>query len=133
MPTAYAALLEETEPQIIQTDEQYDTMLRRVAELTRLGRRRTAEETKLFLLLGLLIQEYDNRHGQLQDDSTPSERLQYSLEMSGKTAADLLPIFRTRSHVNEALNGKRPISLPQALKLGDMFKMQPEYFLDLSR
>ena len=63
------------------------------------------------------------------DDSTPNEILQFLLEHSGKTAADLLPIFGQRSHVNEALNGKRKISSEQARKLGKMFSVKPGLFI----
>jgi antitoxin component HigA of HigAB toxin-antitoxin module len=129
MPTAYEELLLETKPQVIETREQYDAILRRVADLTRAGRRRTPEETKLFRLLSLLIQDYDRRHALPPDDSTTAERLQYLLEVSGRTPADLLPIFGQRSHVNEALNGKRPVSAAQARKLGEMFHLNPGYFL----
>ena len=118
-----------TKPEVIETRERYETVLRRVADLTRVGRRRTPEETKLFRLLSLLIQDYDRRHALPPDEATPGERLEYLLEVSGKTPADLLPVFGQRSHVNEALNGKRPISADQARKLGQMFHLNPGYFV----
>ena len=59
MLTAYEELLLKTKPEVIETRERYETVLRRVADLTRVGRRRTPEETKLFRLLSLLIQDYD--------------------------------------------------------------------------
>jgi plasmid maintenance system antidote protein VapI len=40
-----------------------------------------------------------------------------------------LPVFGQRSHVTEAINGKRPISATQARKLGEMFSVQPGLFL----
>jgi antitoxin component HigA of HigAB toxin-antitoxin module len=40
-----------------------------------------------------------------------------------------MPIFGQRSHVNEALNGKRPISATQARKLGKVFKVDAGLFL----
>ena len=129
MPTVYEELLLETKPQVIETRVQYDAIIRRVAALTRAGRRRTPDETKLFRLLSLLIQDYDRRHALPPDDSTPVERLQYLLEISGKAPAELLPIFGQRSHVNEALSGKRTISAAQARKLSEMFHLNPGYFL----
>ena len=129
MPTAYEELLLETKPQVIETREQYDAVLRRVADLTRAGRVRTPEETKLLRLLSLLIQDFDRRRALPPDDSTSAERLQHLLDISGKTSSDLLRIFGQRSHVNEALNGKRPISAAQARKLGQMFHLDPGYFL----
>jgi HTH-type transcriptional regulator/antitoxin HigA len=127
--TAYAELLLETEPQIIENREQYDAIHGRVDALIRRGRSRTADETKLLRLLSLLIQDYDRRHAMPPDDSSPAERLQYLLQVSGKEPADLLPVFGQRSHVNEALTGKRPVSATQARKLGEIFHLKPGYFL----
>jgi HTH-type transcriptional regulator / antitoxin HigA len=127
--TAYAELLLETEPQIIENREQYDAIHGRVDALIRRGRSRTADETKLLRLLSLLIQDYDRRHALPPDDSSPAERLQYLLQASGKEPADLLPVFGQRSHVNEALTGKRPVSATQARKLGEIFHLKPGYVL----
>ena len=129
MPTAYEELLLKTKPAVIENREQYEAVLRRVADLTRAGRRRTPEETKLFRLLSLLIQDYDRRHSLPPEEGTPRERLEYLLEVSGKTPADLLAVFGQRSHVNEALHGKRAISAAQARKLGEMFHLNPGYFI----
>ena len=48
---------------------------------------------------------------------------------SGKAPADLLPVFGQRSHVNEALTGKRNISAAQARKLGQLFHVAPGLFI----
>ena len=81
-------------------------------------------------LLALLVRDYDQRHALPPDNSTPAELLQFLVDHSGKSATELLlPIFGQRSHVNEALNGKRPISAPQARKLGQLFSVKPGLFL----
>lgn len=132
MPTAtqsYGRLLAETLPEVIEDEVQYDTVRGRFSDLVRKGARRTASETKLMRLLGLLIEDYDGRNALPPDDSTPGERLQFLLEHSGKTSADLLPVFGQRSHVNEALNGKRRISAEQARKLGKLFRVNPGLFI----
>jgi antitoxin component HigA of HigAB toxin-antitoxin module len=128
MSVTYQELLAETLPKRIENDVDYDRFHRRLGELMRL-RRRSAAETKLFHLLVLLIQDYDRRHALPPDDSTPAERLQYLLEVSGKKPVDLLPVFGQRSHVNEALTGKRPISTAQARKLGEIFRLKAGYFV----
>jgi antitoxin component HigA of HigAB toxin-antitoxin module len=52
------------------------------------------------------------------------------IDQSGQSATELLgPIFGQGSHVYEALSGKRPISGPQAKKLGDRFRVNPGLFL----
>jgi antitoxin component HigA of HigAB toxin-antitoxin module len=129
MPTAYEELLLDARPQVIESREQYEEVLGRVGQLMRQGRSRAPEVTKLLRLLSLLIQDYDRRHALPPEDLTPAERLQYVLEASGKSPAELLAIFGQRSHVNEAINGKRSISAAQARKLGELFKMNPGYFL----
>ena len=130
MPTAtYEELLIETLPQVIQTAAQYHRIARRFGDLVGKGRARSAEETKLLRLLALLVEDYDRRHALPPDNSTPAEKLQFLLEHSGKTATDLQPVFGQRSHVHEALTGKRGISAPQARKLGQMFRVSPGLFL----
>jgi antitoxin component HigA of HigAB toxin-antitoxin module len=130
MPTAtYEELLVETLPQVIETPAQYDRIARRFGDLTGKGRKRSPGETKLLRLLALLVEDYDRRHALPPDDSSPAEMLQFLLEHSGKTAADLRPVFGQRSHVHEALTGKRSISAPQARKLGQLFRIDPGLFL----
>ncbi len=58
-----------------------------------------------------------------------AEKLQFLLEHAGKTATDLRPLFGQRSHVHEALTGKRSISASQARKLGQFFRVDPGLFL----
>jgi len=129
MPTAaYERLLAETTPARVQNGEEYNLICSRFGDL--LGRRRrTAAEDKLMDLLGVLIEDYDRRNSLPPEESTPADRLQFLLEHSGKTPADLLPVFGQRSHVNEAINGKRKISAEQARKLAKLFSVQPGLFI----
>ena len=130
MPTAYEQLLIEAAPQVIETEREYEDLVSRAGDLVGKNRKRTPEETKLMRLLLLLVEDYDRRHAMPPDDSTPAERLQFLVEHSGKSATELLlPVFGQRSHVNEALNGKRAISVAQARKLGQLFHMAPRLFL----
>jgi HTH-type transcriptional regulator / antitoxin HigA len=127
--TMYEELLCEVRPEVIETDERYGRVSVRLAELVRKGSRRTASETRLMKLLAVLVEDYDRRHAVPPDAGTPAERLGYLLEMSGQPAAALIPVFGQRSHVNEALTGKRPISAEQARKLGAIFSIRPGFFV----
>jgi HTH-type transcriptional regulator/antitoxin HigA len=130
MPTAYEQLLIEAAPQVIETEREYEEIVSRAGDLVGKNRKRTPEETKLMRLLLLLIEDYDRRHGMPPDNSTPAEYLQFLVEHSGKSATELLlPVFGQRSHVSEALNGKRAISVAQARKLGQLFHIAPKLFL----
>jgi HTH-type transcriptional regulator/antitoxin HigA len=127
--TVYDRLLCEVRPEVIETDERYAEVSVRLAELVRRGTRRTASETRLMKLLAVLVEDYDRRHALPSDEGTPAERLRYLLEASGKTTTALIPVFGQRSHANEALNGKRPISTEQARKLGALFSVKPGLFV----
>ena len=129
MPVAhYEQLLVETLPARIGTDAQYNAIRARFSELLRKARRTRAEE-KLMDLLGVLLEDFDRRHSLPSDEGTPGERLRFLMEHSAKQPSDLLAVFGQRSHVNEALNGKRRISADQARKLGEMFSVKPGLFI----
>ena len=129
MPAStYPELLLEILPEAIETEAQYESAMRRLSEL--LGKPKlTAAEAKLENLLAALIRDYDQRHAMPPDDSTPAEILEFLLEHSGKTRKDLEAAFGSRSHVSEALSGKRPISADQARRLGHMFHVKPGLFI----
>jgi HTH-type transcriptional regulator/antitoxin HigA len=130
MPTAsYEQLLIESAPEVIYTERQYREIGDRLAALMAKGRTRTDDETRLMRLLGLLIADFDRRHALPPENSGPGERLRFLLEHSGKEPADLIPVFGQRSHVNEALNGKREISAAQARKLAKLFAVKPGLFI----
>jgi len=132
MPAAisYQDLLIETCPQVIENDEQYETLGKRYGELLGKQRKRTPEETKLMRLLGVLIQDYDRRDPVPRDGCSPAELLRFLVDESGKTASELLaPVFGSRSHVSEALSGKRPIGADQARKLGKLFHVRAGAFI----
>lgn len=130
MPTAtYEQLLVDAIPQVIETGKQYREIGGRFGELIGKGRTRSREETKLMRLLAVLIEDYDRRNALPPDSATPAESLQFLMEHSGKTSADMLPVFGQRSHVSEVLNGKRKISAEQARKLGKIFNVNPGLFV----
>ena len=128
MSATYEELLTETIPVRIETEIDYDRITARFGALL-IARKLTTAEKRLMELLGVLIEDYDRRHGLPPDDSTPAELLQFLLDHSGKKATDLLPVFGQRSHVYEALTGKRPISADQARKLGAIFHVRPGIFV----
>lgn len=126
--TTYEQLLAETLPARIEDDDQYDVVRSRFGSLLSKSRRSAAED-RLMRLLGVLVEDYDRRHALPTDDATPADRLRFLLEHSGRSAADLIPIFSQRSHVSEALHGKRKISAEQARKLATLFSVKPGLFL----
>ena len=130
MPTAtYQQLLAEIVPEVIVNEGQYDEIGSRFGDLVGKGRARSNEETKLMRLLAVLIEDYDRRHAMPPDKSTPAERLRFLLDHAEKKPSDLVAVFGQRSHVNEALNGRREISVEKARKLAKLFGVKPGVFL----
>ena len=125
----YGNLLLDVLPAVIETGAQYDSISTRRSALVRKGRSRTIGETKLMKLLAVLIRDYDARNALPPTKMTPQEAILFLLEHSGKTAADLLSVFGQRSHVTEALSGKRKISAEQARKLAKTFSVNPGLFV----
>ena len=76
----------------------------------------------------MLIEDYDRRNALPPDNASPLERLQFLMEHSA-VPADLLPVFGQRSHVHEALTGKRAVSGAQARRLAKLFRVHPGFFL----
>jgi antitoxin component HigA of HigAB toxin-antitoxin module len=124
----YKQLLADVRPARIETEAQYGAIHARFGDLLRKTRRNRAED-KLMDLLCVLIEDFDRRNGLPPDDGTPGERLRFLMEHSARSSSDLLPVFGQRSHVNEALNGKRAISIEQARRLGKMFSVNPGLFI----
>jgi antitoxin component HigA of HigAB toxin-antitoxin module len=130
MPSiTYKELLVDILPHVIESAKQYREIGDRFGDLIGKGRARTKDETRLMRLLGVLIEDYDRRVAMPPDNSSPAEILQFLIDQSGKRTVDLLPVFGQRSHVNEALNGKRPISAEQARKLGALFSVRAGLFI----
>ena len=132
MPAAqevYGKLLTEVLPSVIETDAQYDSLAVQLSKLVRKGRGRTASETRLMKLLALLVRDYDERNALLPARMRPADVLPYLLEQSGKTPGDLLSVFGQRSHVSEAMSGKRKISAEQARKLATIFSVNAGVFV----
>jgi HTH-type transcriptional regulator/antitoxin HigA len=130
MTTAtYEQLLAETVPEVIVNEDQYQEIGACLGDLIGKGRARSSEETKLMRLLAVLIEDYDRRHALPPSKSTPAERLRFLMEHAAKKPSDLIAIFGQRSHVNEALNGRREISLDKARKLAKLFGVKPGLFL----
>ena len=130
MPVAtYEELLAELPPRVIETPKQYRDIGSHFGALVSKGRARSRGETSLMRLLALVIEDYDRRHAMPPDNATPDERLRFLMEHSQKDPADLLAVFGQRSHVNEALTGRRKISAHQARKLGRLFRVQPGLFI----
>ena len=124
--SAYRNLLAEVVPVAIDTESEYERVLKVVEQLT-FKKNRTTEEQALHKLLVILIEAYETQNYPM-DRSAPHEILQHIMEASGIRQADLVGIIGSSGVVSEVVNGKRSISKAQAKALGDYFKVSPSLF-----
>ena len=124
----YSQLLAEIAPQVIETEAEYERLLK-VAEFLTFKKNLTPEERILDKLLVKLIEDYEEENYPM-DESTPHEILLHIMESSGIRQADLVHILGSSSGVvSEVVNGKRSISKAQAKALGEYFKVSPSLFI----
>ncbi len=125
---AYHNLLTEVTPVPIDTEEEYERILKIVKQLT-FKKNRTTEEQALQKLLVVLIEAYESKNYPMEE-SAPHQILQHIMEVSGISQADLVEIIGSSNGiVSEVVNGKRLISNAQAKALGDYFKVSPSLFI----
>ena len=77
MPNTYQELLLEALPEVIETEEQYDSAAVRLSELVRKGRRRTVDEIRLMKLLAVLVRDYDERNALPPEPCAPARVLSF--------------------------------------------------------
>jgi HTH-type transcriptional regulator/antitoxin HigA len=125
--STYRNLLAEVAPVAIDSEEEYERVLKIVEQLT-FKKNRTTEEQALHKLLVILVEAYETQNYPM-DQSAPHEILQHIMEGSDTRQADLVGIIGSSGVVSEVVNGKRSISKAQAKALGDYFKVSPSLFI----
>jgi len=126
--TEYRKLLGETLPVAIRTGKEYRRLLRAAADLMEKPDEETSEEEgRLLELLGILIDEYENRVHPLPK-AEPHRMLAYLLEEKNMKPSDLWAVL-PKSRVSEILSGKRGISKAQARDLADLFRVPVDLFI----
>jgi len=124
----YQKLLGETLPVVIRTEHEYRRLLRVAKALTEKPEEEiTEEEGRLLELLGVLLEEYEDRIHPLPK-TKPHRMLAHLLEDKGMKPSDLWPVL-PKSRVSEILSGKRGISRSQAKQLAELFHVPVEVFL----
>lgn len=123
----YGKLLSRVLPAVIETEKENERML---AELNKLMDKPhlSPAESKLFDLMVRLIEDFEERHYQL-NASTPHGILRELMEARGVKQRDLWELFGSKGTASEVVNGKRSISKTHAKALGKYFRVSPELFL----
>jgi HTH-type transcriptional regulator/antitoxin HigA len=123
----YSHLLSQHQPRIIKTEEENEKFLETVEEL--LSRSHlTPEEDALLELLVKLIEDFEDKHYQL-NSSTPRSRLLHLMEARGLEQADLVEILGSSEIVTKIMNGELEITKEQAETLGKVFHIEPSLFI----
>lgn len=123
----YAQLLSETVPTVITNDKEYKRIEDIFAEM--FDKDRSPDEDKLFELLATLLENYDKKVMPEIKPMTPIETLNYLVKENNLKQNDLVGIFSSQGIVSEVLAGKRGITIEQAKKLADRFKLSVEAFI----
>lgn len=125
---AYAGLLSETLPEIIETVAQNRRMIKALNRLMRKSENLTPEEKKLMKLLGHLVCDFETRYYKPQKP-TPREALIGMMEMNHLKQADMLSVFGSSGVASEVISGKREISKAHAKALAKFFHTSTDLFL----
>ena len=124
----YRKLLDETLPVVIHTEEEYQRLLHAVAQLMEKPEPEIAEEEgRLLEMLGMLIEEYEDRVHPLPK-TEPHKMLNHLLREKQLKPSDLWAVL-PKSRVSEILNGKRGISKAQAKQLAELLHVPVDLFL----
>lgn len=123
----YSQLLSQHQPRIIKTEEENEKFLETVEEL--LSRSHlTPEEDALLELLVKLIEDFEDKHYQL-NVSTPRSRLLHLMEARDLEQADLVEILGSSEIVTKIMNSELEITKKQAEALGKFFHVEPSLFI----
>jgi HTH-type transcriptional regulator / antitoxin HigA len=123
----YSQLLSQYQPQIIKTEEENEQFLEVVEEL--LSRSSlTSEEDTLLELLVKLIEDFENKHYQL-NVSTPHSRILHLLEARGLEPDDLVTVLGSSEVVTQIVNGEVAVTQEQAEALGKFFHVDVSLFI----
>ncbi|MBD2676691.1 transcriptional regulator [Nostoc paludosum FACHB-159] len=123
----YSQLLSQHQPRIIKTEEENEKFLETVEAL--LSRSDlTPEEDALLELLVKLIEDFEDKHYQL-NVSTPRSRLLHLMEARSLEQADLVETLGSNEIVAKVINGELKITKEQAEALGKFFHVDASLFI----
>jgi HTH-type transcriptional regulator/antitoxin HigA len=124
----YSNLLSKYQPRIIKTEEENEIFLDIVEELISRANL-NPEEDALLELLVKLIEDFEDKHYQL-NSSTPQSRLLHLMDARSLDATDLVvEILGSSEAVVDVICDRLEITKQQAEALGKFFHIDPGLFL----
>ena len=124
----YEKLVGRALPVVIRTEKEYRRLLGTVEQLMeKPDSEMTEEEGRLLELLGVLVEEYEDRIHPLPK-TKPHKMLAFLLKERGLKPSELWGVL-PKSRVSEILSGKRSISKAQAKQLAELLRAPVELFI----
>jgi HTH-type transcriptional regulator / antitoxin HigA len=128
-PVKYGKLLVKVLPRPITSEKEYDQAMKLAGQLMEKGEGKVSpEEGKLLELLGILIEDYDDKRYPAGDHD-PVTVLNELMTFRSLTAKDLWPVFGSRGATSDVLNGRRAVSKSQAKRLAQFFHVTADLFI----
>ncbi len=128
-PVKYGKLLVKVLPRPITTEREYDQAMKLAGQLMEKAEGKLSpEEGKLLELLGILIEDYDDRRYPIGNHN-PVTVLNELMAVRSLTAKDLWPVFGSKGAASDVLNGRRAVSKSQAKKLAQFFHVTADLFI----
>ena len=122
----YTNLLVSFPPRPIKSEEDLEKIQNIVDRL--LDKEKLTEDEEDYLyLLGMLIEEYEEKQD-LVPDIYGIELIKALMVELGLKQKDLIPIFKTESIVSDVLKGKRKMTAEHIQKSAEMFHLSPAVF-----
>lgn len=122
----YKALLAETQPQVIHSEDQNAEFVAKLEALTSKSDVTDAEE-KMIELLTVLVERFESAHYSLPE-AGPLDIIRHLMEAHGLRQKDLTDVFGTESITSAVLNGKRELTRDHIRRLCARFGVPADVF-----
>ena len=100
----------------LRSEADYEAALREIEAYFEHEPEPGSAEADRFDLLALVIEDYEERRWPI-DPPDPVDAIRFSMEISGRTQADLGRLLGSRQRASDILSGKRPLTLRMAWAL----------------
>ena len=100
----------------IRNDADYEAALREIEVYFEREPEPGSTEADRFDLLALVIEDYEERRWPI-DPPDPVDAIRFSMEISGRTQADLGRLLGSRQRASDVLSRKRPLTMRMAWAL----------------
>lgn len=112
----------------IKDEERYQESLKEIESL--IFKDNLSEEEEDYLeILCVIVQQYEDKHHNIQEEKDPIEILKYLLEQNNMNGSDLGKLLGQRQLGSKILNKKRELSKKHIAILSERFKVSADLFL----